>query len=206
MLTIFKKNNPIENFWIWFNENNSMFNNINDQNRDDLLDTLLERLHKIQEGLSVEVSEEFKGKRDIVISAEGDRDLFPIVQKIVGAAPKMEGWTVTAFRQPVNIDFTLEYQGLKFKPSQMFFFPVIDQDTLDLIIYAKSINKYDSNTVNHYGLITMDNVLGEYDCVTKVRYYDFHDLDEGEDKRDLRPLKELRAFVDSFHSQKKNGL
>lgn len=206
MLNVFRKKDPIEQFWAWFNENKSMFNNINDQNRDDLLDTLLERLHKIQEGLSVEVSEEFKGVRDLTISAEGDRDRFPVVQKIVNTAPKMKGWTVTAFRQPLDFDFTLEYQGLKFSPSEMYFSPLVNSDTLDLIIYAKGIKKHDSNTVNHYGLIAMDNVLGEYDCVTKVRYYDFHDLDEEEDKSDLRPVKELRAFVDSFHKQKKNGL
>ncbi len=84
----------------------------------------------------------------------------------------------------------------------MFFYPVIDGDSLDLIIYAKNIKASDQNKVGYYGLITMDNVLGEYDCVMKVRHYDFHDLDDETEMSDLKPLTELKKFVDEFHSRK----
>ena len=203
MLNISKEKDPISNFWNWFVNNKTKLENINDNNRDELLDAVLEQLHKINDGLSVEISNEFEGIRDIVISAEGDKSNFPIVTKIVSAAPQIQGWTITAFRQPVGIDFTLEYKNLKFTPSEMFFSPLVREESLDLIIYAKGIKGQDSNTVAHYGLITMDNVLGEYDCVTKVRYYDFHDLDDKVDKSSLLPLTQVRSFVDSFHKQKK---
>ena len=87
----------------------------------------------------------------------------------------------------------------------MFFHPLIDGDNLDLIIYARNISRCDSDKVTLYGLITIDNLLGEYDCVTKVRNYDFHDLDTEENKSKLKSLTELKAFVDSFHRQKEKN-
>ncbi|MBE7171498.1 MAG: hypothetical protein INR73_12960 [Williamsia sp.] len=201
-----REEESIERFWIWFDDNKSVYNHIDEENRDELMDDLVTRLHKIQGDLSAEISNEIKGVRDLTISAEGDENKFPIVQRIVHAAPKIKGWTVIAFRQPIDFDFTLAYDSIKFETAEMYFSPVVENDTLDLIIYARGISKHDSDLVNNYGLTTMDGVLGEYDCVTKVRYFDFHDLDNEQDKSDLRPLRDLRAFVDSFHKQEKSRL
>ena len=76
-------------------------------------------------------------------------------------APKIVGWKFIAFRQPLGFDFTLEYQGIKLTPSELFFFPIRDEESLDIIIYGKGFKEHDFNTLAHYGLIMMDNVLGD---------------------------------------------
>jgi len=204
MLGLFKKKDKIETFWTWFTDNQKKFEKIDSINRDEKLDLILANIHNITPNLSVEISDEFKGIRDLVISPEGDKEKFAIVKEIIDRAPTIKGWTFTAFRQHVDEDFTLEYKDIKFTPSKMFFLPKVDGDSLDLIIYAKNIANRDFNTIAHYGLITMDNVLGEYDCVMKVRHYDFRDLDEEKDKSSLRPLTELKIFVDEFHKARHN--
>ena len=55
---------------------------------------------------------------------------------------------------------------------------------------------HENDTLTHYGLIMIDNLIGEYDCVTKVRYYDFQDLSQESQKEGLLPLSQLRAFID----------
>jgi len=118
-------------------------------------------------------------------------------------APEMQGWKIIALRQPMAVGFVLEYEELIFNTSEMFFYPIIDGNNLDLIIYAKGIDKYDEDTVGLYGLITMDNILEEYDCVMKIRKYDFHDIENEEDKSGLIPLRELRKYIDDCHNKNK---
>jgi hypothetical protein len=199
MLSIFKGKGRIEGFWAWFVKNKDRFEH---QDEKEVLDILYKKISRIKSGLSVEVSGKFEDSRDLVISAEGDRLNFPIVQEIVNAAPEIPGWTITAFRQPSQIDFTLTYRDIEFSVSEMYFCPVIQGDFLDLIIYVKGIRNHDPNLVAHYGLVTMDHVLGEYACVMKVRHYDFHDLDDEKDIADLLPLKAVGEYVHKFHQEK----
>ncbi|GGF07644.1 hypothetical protein [Hymenobacter cavernae] len=193
----------IKNFWTWFVNNKESFEHLNESSRDEKLDLIIEHLQPITDGLAVEVSSEIKKTRALVISPEGDKTKFSVVRRIVDAAPLMQGWKVTAFRQRDTSDFILEYRSLKFTPSEMYFHPLVEGDSLDLIIYSKGIKNHNPDTVALYGLITLDNVLGEYDCVMEVRDYDFQDLDDEKDKSDLRPLKELPRFVDNFHRTNK---
>jgi len=179
-----------------------MFENISDNDRDEKLTLLIEQLSLVEKGLAVEVSNEFNGVHDLVISAEGDRTKFDAVKKIVAGAPKIDKWTVTAFRQPSTDDFTLTYQDMNFTPSEMFFAPVIEGDSLDLIIFVKGISNHNYEEAAYYGLITIDNVLGEYDCVMKVRHYDFRDLNEISDTSSLQHVTALPKFVDDFHAVK----
>lgn len=204
MLGLFKKKDKIDTFWTWFVENKKSFEQIDSTNRDEKLNLILAKVHNIEGGLSIEISKETEGIRELTISPEGDRGKFQIVKDIVNKVPKIPGWTVVAFRQPLNFDFSLEYEDITFRPSEMFFHPLINDDSLDLIIYAKNISRHDENKVTLYGLITMDNLLGEYDCVIKVRHYDFQDLDEEKDKSKLKPLTELKAFVADFHKARNN--
>ncbi len=205
MLGIFKKKDKVDTFWTWFADNKKVFERTDDTNKNENLNLLLSKIHCIETGLSTDLREEINGIRELTISPEGDREKFQIVIDIVNKAPNIKGWTFTAFRQPLDFDFSLEYENIKFKPSEMFFHPLIDGDNLDLIIYAKNISNCDSDKVGFYGLITMDNLLGEYDCVTKVRHYDFHDLNTEENKSNLKSLTELKAFVDNFHRQKEKN-
>lgn len=197
-----KQSDKIDGFWLWFKTHKTDFEHLNESNRDKKLDQILEHLKPIAEGLAVEVSDEFKGIRDIRISANGDGNNFAAVKAIVNKAPTIKGWTATAFRQRTNEDFTIKYQDLSFTPSKMYFSPTVKKDGLDLIIYVKGIKNHNADQVSYYGLIVMDNVLGEYDSVTKVHQYSFVDLADATQKQQLKPLKELPGFIDSFYKTK----
>ena len=190
----------IENFWIWFQNNKINFEHITEENRDAKLDSILNHLKPIKEGLAVEVSDKFDGKRDFVISANSDIDNFSAVEKIVKSAPVMKGWTITAFRQRAKEDFTLKYKDLKFKPSKMLFRPVTENGKLNIEVYVNGIKNHNYDTVAYYGIIAMDSVLGEYDSVTKVGTYTFHELRDVKNLQ-LKPVLELPAYIDSYYKK-----
>lgn len=191
----------IKGFWGWFEREKPILETMTDSTHDERLNTVLEHLSLISNDLAVEVSREFHGVRDIIISADGDKNKFAIVEAIVKGAPKMPGWTVTAFRQKSTEDFVLKYGKLQFSPSKMFFRPFVENDSLDLVIYADSINNANREDVIKYGLITMDNVMGERAATLKVRSFDFKDIREIDKKAQLYKVVILPKFVDSVYAE-----
>jgi len=191
----------IKDFWGWFEREKPLFETMTDSTRDERLNILLEHLSLVSNDLAVEVSKEFHGVRDIIISADGDKNKFAIVEAIVKGAPRMPGWTVTAFRQKAAEDFVLRYEKLRFSPDEMFFRPFIENDSLDLTIYADSINSRSREDVIKYGLITMDNVMGERDATLKVRSFYFKDTREIDKKKRVYKLGTLPKFVDSVYTR-----
>ena len=203
----FVKKDPIENFWRWFKANERRLRKFeNDPDRH--LTEMLVQAKKIQPGLAIELEPPKNGIIHMTASADGNEDLFGLVENIIAKAPAIKGWKFIAFRQRMAPEqlraMKLKAQNHELDPEQMKFFPVINGDTLDLIIYAKGITEENYHQVAYGALLLLDNILGEYDCVTKVRSYDFHDMPATkEELEDLLPLLDLAAYVDAFHSSKK---
>ena len=207
MFSLFKKSDPIEKFWTWFKENEKRLKKF-EQNPDKYLSEVLAQAKKIQAGLAIEFEPPKNGVINMTVSADGVRELFEIVQNIVDKAPKIDGWKFIAFRQRMNLELVkamkLNAGGDELDPNKMRFFPMIADDTLDIIIHIKGVTEENYNQVAYGGLLLLDNILGEYDCVTKVRSYDFHEMPKNkEELDDLLPLLDIASYVDNFHKSKK---
>lgn len=143
----------------------------------------------------------------MTISADGDYTLFPTVMKICENAPDLKGWKFYAFRQRAPIEkvkeFTLNNGGKELNVEDLKFYPIIENDSLDIIVFVNGLTEENRNEIAYGGLLLLDNILGEYDCVTKVRHYDFQPLPEEQTERDdLRPLYEIADYVDKFTANK----
>ncbi len=208
MSGVSKKQGPIEKFWMWFQANEKDLRDFQ-KNPDKTLTQVLDSARKIQSGLAIEFEPPKNNIINVTISADGNRDLFPIVKEIVEKAPKIEGWTFVAFRQRMTSDkvkgMVLKAQDHELNPDKMKFFPVVSGDSLDIIIYANNVTEDNYTQVAYGGLLLLDNILGEYDCVTKVRNYDFQNMPTKQDElKDLKPLLDLAEYVDNFHKSKHN--
>ena len=79
---------PEARFWKWFVANaDRLFHFELDQER--VFDALRAQLHRVATGLTFEIGQIDDGKREFVISADGDRVLFPYVERLVAAAPSL---------------------------------------------------------------------------------------------------------------------
>lgn len=208
MFGLFKKQHPIEKFWDWFTANEKRLRQFEaDPNK--YLNELITNAKKIERGLAIELEPPQKGIINMTISADGNKLLFPLVQSIVAKAPKIDGWNIIAFRQRMPKEYVV---GIKLKaenhemdPAKMKFFPVITGDTIDVIIYLNGVTEENFNQVGYGCLLLVDNILGEYDCVTKIRSYDFHNMPvKKEELEGLLPLMDLAAYIDKFHASKKH--
>ena len=208
MFGLFKKQDPIEKFWNWFQANEKSLRDFQ-KNPDKTLTEVLENAKKIQSGLAIEFEPPKNNIINVTISADGNRNIFSVVQDIIEKAPKIDGWTFVAFRQRMPIEkvkgMVLKAQDHELNPDNMKFFPMISDDSLDIIVYANKVTEENYNQVAYGGLLLLDNILGEYDCVTKVRSFDFQNMPTKQDElKDLKPLLELTDFVDNFHKKRNN--
>jgi len=208
MLGLFKKQDPIERFWKWFQANEKDLRDFQ-KNPDKTLTQVLDRAKKIQSGLAIEFEPPKNDIINVTVSADGNRDLFSIVKEIVEKAPIIEGWTFVAFRQRMPPDkvkgMVLKTQDHELNPDKMKFFPIVSGDSLDIIIYVNNVTEENYNQIAYGGLLLIDNILGEYDCVTKVRNYDFQNMPtKQEELKELKPLLALAEYVDAFHKATHN--
>ena len=192
---------------MWFKENEKRLRKF-EQDPDKYLNEISKEAKKIQSGLVIELEPPKNNLITMTISADGVRELFIIVKTIIDKAPKMDGWNFIAFRQRIDSDkvkgMTVKLGNYKLNPQSIKFFPMPDVDTLDVIIYIKGVTEENYNDIAYGGLLLIDNILGEYDCVTKIRTYDFHNMPTKKQELDnLFPLLDLAAYVDRFHSSEK---
>ena len=91
-------NSPIDNFWAWFIANQDYLKNF-ERNPDQYLSEVLAEARKIKQGLAIELDPPVNGIICMTISANGNTELFSIVEQIIAKAPRVAGWKFTAFRQ-----------------------------------------------------------------------------------------------------------
>ena len=192
----------IKQFWDWFSIQQLTLRKITDGDYD-LIDTILNELRKIQTGLAVEF-EKNSDRIIMAISADGVEDNFEIVQKIVDSAPRIDKWDFVAFRQPVPREkinrITITVKDIELDPKQLKFLPITDDNNLYIQIFSDSLTEENKSDISYGCLMLLDNLVGEYDCVTKVKGYEFYNLSESEDfKDDLKPLTEIRDFLDNYY-------
>lgn len=196
----------IADFWAWFSKNEKRFWNYNENNSHDYLNEIQQRLAFASDsdeyGIALEFCELSDAKKRLEISADGVIELFDTVVKIVNLAPKFDNWEIVAFRQPTPAPFRLTFNDMEFDTSKMQFLPYTnDNEELNIAVFGDNFKKYDEGNLFLYGLTTIDNLIGEYDCVTKIKGYDFLDKDEIGDNK-VYPLEQLPGFLEDYYSKR----
>ena len=119
--------NQEKKFWNWFEENKQLFekviSNVKGLNQDDIdnaMNIFEENLHQCNENLWFRMGGQ--NPFELIITAEGRKDVFPFVEKLVANSPKIENWKVIPFIQPQNIEeFYYKKDDYELTASDIFF-------------------------------------------------------------------------------------
>jgi hypothetical protein len=119
--------NQEKNFWNWFVENKQLFENIlsnvknlNQDDIDNAMNLFEENLHKCNEKLWFRMGGQ--SPFELIITAEGNKDTFPFVEKLVENSPRIENWKIIPFIQPQSIDeFYYKQDDYELTASDIFF-------------------------------------------------------------------------------------
>jgi hypothetical protein len=165
-------------------------------NQEELFDLIQEQLQKINKELVFEFSAkpDKNGIREMVISADGIKELIPNVLKLINLAPSINNWKFTAFRQrEENIE--INFKGYIFSNDTVFFSYEFSPDQQQIGIYL-FVEKYDEEMMGALFLL-LDSLLGEYVVMTKVGFIEFGDIANSNFEQ-LLPLSRLHDLVNQI--------
>lgn len=203
--------NTPNTFWSWFTDHNeslTMLNDLSEAESQTLLDDLQQQLDAYCPGLTYEMGEPTQNGRRLTFSAEGDLDLFRYVSDLVEQAPDLDWWEFEAFRQPQGKALKVAFDKYRFDTSQMYFMQLECEDAPDAIGLRVALPKAmmagtapddDDLLVGVY--VTIEALVGEFDCATLIGYFDVCPLPAEPFKEGFRPLDDLPDFVEWFKSR-----
>ena len=183
----------IGTFWAWFQKNAAELKADADLRK--TMERISTELAKVDKGVFAEIGGDAT-TRMLVISVDGKKELFPTVQAIHKAAPKVDGWNIVAFRQRDKPGQMAKFQlGDKtLDPSQIKVVAKANGDKLDLDVYMPNFTTKDE--MGQIGFIVLDHTVGEYDMETRIGGIEFLPLDKA--PAGAKPIAELAAIVDAL--------
>ena len=201
-----KKQSPEEKFWGWFMDYGQEFislDGVTDKRIYSLLDPLSEHLKDYCEGLVFEIGyDETSNTYELVISADGDKKLFPQVERLAGDAPVIKNWKVTAFRQPKDNKESILYQGYSFDPAKIFFHPLKDSPDptkVNIEIVYADYEEINRNLFLGGTFLLLDALIGEKSTELDIAHLDVSKIPDNTDtdKYELYPLSQLGDYIKS---------
>lgn len=170
----FKKKSPESVFWA---ELKKIESKLTDPNQDlyELIQELNKKVKDYNSGLVTEISVLKDGKRNVVISADGISDMFPVVETLVSAAPKFDNINVIAFRprKPGFKNHGIKYRGIELNSGNVSFIAAKRDGCFDLALFHPEYEGENKEAAIGASYILLDAMLGEYDVVKGIRYIDF---------------------------------
>ena len=188
-----------ERFWSWFSRNEGRLREI-DGPEAPVLEELQREIKRVDSGLTFQFGPTAEGGHDFVVSADGIRERFAAVERLVAAAPEIPGWKIIAFRPRIGVDFTVQFNGLELGPADLWFVaePEDRQVGLTLCIRGLPPDEEGRAPYQNAAYIMLDSILGEYDVTTKIQWIEWQPLPPDPGALGLRPLAELPEVVDSM--------
>lgn len=197
----------VEQFWQWFQDHNEQLISLGDlqeKERDELLNALQYQLTKYRDGLSYEMGEPTANGRTLTFTAEGDTDLFRYVVELVDNAPDLDWWEFIAFKQPMGTELKVRFDKLLFDTRKMYFQQLEceeEPEMLGLRIAVEDGSRQDEDfQVGVY--VTLEALVGEFDCATLIGYMETVPLPDEPFKAGYQALDDLPKFVEWFKQKR----
>jgi len=190
----FSKKDPTVALWSWFRRSGEAFRDPHalDPRAIEKLGSLLAA---IEDGLVFEFVMADGRANELVISADGRPELFGAVIDVVKAAPALEGWKVTAFRQPGPTTVSIEMGGSKMSYEDIWFRSSSSRGRTDLVLAVRGMTEQNHEQLAGAVFILLDNALGEFVAGTTLGEVSFADLPADPPSGGFRPLTEVSLAV-----------
>jgi hypothetical protein len=195
----FRNQDASANFWGWLRKNTARIQAGLERDPQGTAAEIGREFERSFPGLAWEVGPNKSGPWLFCVSANGDRGLFPRVEQAVRAAPALPVWEVRAFRPRGSLDAAIDMGGRTLGYDDVWCGVRPEGGGVDLVLWVRGLTPERDRALSPAVLILLDNAVGEYDAVMKVRRLDRRPLPENPLRRpDFFPLSELPAYLDGL--------
>ena len=155
---------PDHTFWDWFSdEAPSLWT----ASKVDAMQRIQRELEKQHHGVLAEIGSD-GGGRLLVLTADGERSVFPMIQQLFAARPNVKGWKIVAFRQREAKPFSkISMNNRELDPATLRYVARRENDKLDIKLYVPGYTDGDKE-LGLMGFLALDHTVGEYDVETKL--------------------------------------
>jgi hypothetical protein len=198
MFGLFRKKTSPADFWEWLRANTARIQSGLRDRPEKVADEIGQAFKRSFPNLAWEVGPDESGPWTFCVSADGNRALFPEVIQAVRTAPEIPGWKVRAFRARGTDTSTLEVGGLKLGYEDVWC-GVVEraEDGIRLVLCIRGLTKDTEQMLTHAAVLMLDNAVGEYDAVMKVKELGRDRLpDNPQPQENFFPLSELPGYLD----------
>lgn len=199
-----------KNFWSWFIESKQLYENIcsditkiSQEEIGDAMHIFEEALHSYNESLWFRMGG--GNPYELIITAEGDRDYFPAVIKLVDASPTIDDWKIVPFIQPTNLfKFRYEKDGYELSDKDIFFSYTENKSGIggyffEVMFYVEDVKFIEDDGFKSSIIRISESALGEYDFATMIGFIDVVPKSEVYMKHEsgLLPIHKLSEIVET---------
>lgn len=184
-------------FWKWTADHLKQIKAV--KKPDDAINLQLSNeLDKVAEGLSYELG---VGKKpfELIISADGDKRLFPLVKRLVATAPALPDTKVIAFRPRKDVaGLGIGLDDNEVNADDLYWKGTPDEDRpgfQSLQIFVKDVSEADLPNVRTPALLLVDAAVGEFDMETRIGNVELSALPNNAGP-EFKPLASLPTWLD----------
>lgn len=164
------KGAPISELWQWFKINHRRLEGTSSTD-EQAFRQLTNLFRRIDRSLTYDVRQgEFW---ELQVSADGIPELIPLVREVVEAAPKVDGWQVTAFRKPKELSVTI-IVGDESLDANNVYYSLENGKQLHLFVPGLTDDNY--RHLSHCAVIIVESLIGEYQLMTQIEDIEYTEL------------------------------
>jgi len=183
-------------FWEWFEQNElRLFNFERQQDRN--IEDLRRALQRVNRSLTFEIGSEANGRREFIISADGNRDAFPSVITLADTAPHLPRWNIIKFRPRKSDPFFIGLPDSSLSSDDIKFTLEPEGSRIGVTLYLGDALDFDEKAMARIGFILLDHTLGEFDVETSVGSVHFYPKEMPSRLKKL-PLQQLAVEFDQL--------
>jgi hypothetical protein len=197
------KEEPIKSysdFWNWFAKNEKAFYIVVKEsgNIDEVFfDKLSTQLNKIKDGFFFVTGMFDDNTVELIITAEGSIEDIVFVEKLINAAPKINGWKFTPLKPALDItNVCIEMDGYRYDSENISFYSnehPDKPDEIDITVVYDNFNEEDKTSITNGVFIFLDNFLGELNFATTIDSVNV--IGKNYTQKELIKIEKLKDFL-----------
>lgn len=188
-----------ESFWEWLAANADWVQKDIRTNTQEVYEQVSDAFHRQYPNLIVEISYS-ESEVTLHVTAEGQREKFPRVLKLVRSAPQIPGFKVEAFRPRGKVEgIELQIADRKIGIDDVWCSTEPAGNQLHLTLWIRGLDEDSRRVLTMGAKVLLDHTAGEFDAGTKIASLDYERLpDNPDDNAILFPLSELPSRLDEL--------
>lgn len=190
-------------FWTWFEANNAKYLFLNEMTsdlKDQAMKNFRKELHEYCDSVFFLFGGETEARRkELIITAEGNKDYFNHVEFLIDHAPELKRWELLKFKPPMGRGFKAVIQNREFDPRVTrcsLLENTGNPETIGLRMYYNDFNLTYKRNFAYGTYVMLDMLLGEKSATLDIEHLEIVKTPDNIDEVNFIYLDQIKKYID----------